>query len=171
MAGRPNTRIHHNRDGRLPDDDFDLCAGLEAPVAADGRTQGHDGGCADILQATSQDGVGIDIGEHGEAFLHEDLRGGKGFDGIGQEVVGVGVDLQFDPHWQTGCGGEPCQAHGLVCVHCAAGVREDEVFLGIDEIENVREGILFSTEIGAAERDCDDLASARIKGVAHGCVG
>ena len=170
VARRADASVHNDWDGGLLDNDLDLGPGLEASVAADGRTERHHGRGADILQAAGENRVGVDVGKNNEALLHEDFGGGEGFDGIGQEVVGVGVDLEFHPFRKPGRGGEAGEADGLVGIHCATGVRQKEVFFGIDEIEDVRERVFFSREVGAAEGDCNYLASARREGVAHDFV-
>lgn len=100
--GAPNPGIDNDRDRRLLDDDANLVAGLETAVGADGRSQGHDRGGSGFLKSFGQNGIGIDIGEHHETFLHQLLGGLEGFDGIGKEVARIGMDLEFDPLGKAG---------------------------------------------------------------------
>ena len=114
VAGGADAGIDDDGDGGLGEDDFDLPTGRESLVGADGGAEGHDGGGADILQAAGEDGIGVDVGEDGEALIDEDFGGFEGLDGVGEEVAGVGVDFEFDPvgharrnreageaHWRT----------------------------------------------------------------------
>ena len=153
------------------DDDFELATGFETAIRADGRAEGHDGGGADFLEALGEDRVGIDVGEDGEAFLDEDFSGGKRFDGVGEEVAGVGMDFEFDPFGQSGSGGEAGEADGFTSVHGAAGVGEDEIFFLVDEVEDVGVGIVFASEVRAAEGDGDDFGAAGFKTLGHGLIG
>ncbi len=171
MRGGSDTCVNDDGDGGLGDDDGDLISGGDAFVRADGCAEGHDGGAADILEAFGEDGVGVDVGEDGEAFLDEDFGGFEGFDGVGEEVGGIGVDFEFYPFREAGGVGESGEADGFLGVHGAAGVGEEEIFIGIDEVEDVGKGIVFSGEVGAAEGDGYDLGSGGFEGVFHGLVG
>ncbi len=171
MAWSADAGIHHDRNGGLVDDDFDLGAGFDAAVAADGSAEWHHGRRAGILQSAGEDRVSVDVGEDSEAILHEDFSGCEGLDGVREEIVRVGVDFEFDPHGKARRGGESGEANGFLRVHGSAGVRQEEVFFRIDELEDVRVGILHAAEVRAAEGDGDDLASARREGVAHGFIG
>ena len=99
LRGGAEAGVHDDGDAGLFEDDLDLGAGLDPAVGADGRAEGHDGGAARILQAQGEHGVGIDVGEDGEALLHEDLGSGEGF---GSAILAdgaasvVGVDIAED---------------------------------------------------------------------------
>ena len=67
------------------------------------------------------------------------------------------MDLELDPLGQAGGGGEAGEAHGFLGVHRAAGVGQEQVFLRIDEFEDVGEGIVFAGQVRAAQGDGDDL--------------
>jgi hypothetical protein len=101
------------------------------------------------LQAFGEDGIGVDVGKNDEAFLDQRFGGGKGFDGIRQEIARVGMDFELDPIGQSGGLGQVRQADGFGGVHGAAGVGEEEIFFGIHEIEDVGEGIALAGEIRA----------------------
>ena len=171
VAGRPDAGVDDDGDGGLLDDDAELVAGLEALVRPDGGAKGHDGGGADFLEALGEDGVGVDVGKDGEALADEAFGGGQGFDGVGKQVSGVGVDFELDPLGEARGGGEAREADGLVGVHGAAGVGQDQVSGRVDELEDVGEGIACAGEVGAAEGDGDDLGAACVEGVAHGLGG
>ena len=125
--GSAEAGIDDDGDAGLLDDDLDLRAGLDAAIAADGRAERHDGGGADILEALGQDGIGVDVGEDDEAFGGQDFGGLEGLDRVRQQVARIGVDFEFHPFRQPGGGGEPGKADGLVGVHRAAGIGEEEV--------------------------------------------
>ena len=94
LAWRAEAGVDDDRHGRLFDDDFDLRARFDAAVAADRRTERHHGRGAHILQTLRQNRVGIDVWQHGEAFLHEDLRRGERFNRVGQEISRVRMNLR-----------------------------------------------------------------------------
>ena len=167
VAGGAETGVDDDGDAGLFDDDGDLRAGFQSAVAPDGRAEGHDGGGAGVFEAFGEDGVGVDVGEDGETFGHEDFGGTKSLDRIGKEVVRVGMDLEFDPFGESGAGGEAGEADGFFGVHRAAGVGQQEIFFGIDEIEDVGERVAGAAEVGAVEGDGDDLRAACFEGVAH----
>ena len=80
------------------------------------------------------------------------------------------MNLEFYPHRQT-CGrGQSGETHSFRRVACAARIRENKEQFRIDEIENVRERVASSGEIGATECDRNDLRSTRGQRVAHGFV-
>ena len=170
MARGADAGVDDNGDGGLGEDDFDLAAGGDALMGADGGAEGHDGGCADVLEAAGEDGVGVDIWEDDETFVDEDFGGFEGFDGIWQEVAGVGMDFEFDPVGHAGGDGESGEADGFFGVHGAAGVGEEED-VGGDEVEYVGEGIALAGEIGATEGDGDDFGAGGDDGVAHEFTG
>ena len=77
------------------------------------------------------------------------------------------MNFEFHPFGQTRGGGQAREADGFLGVHGAAGVGQEEVTLGVDEFENVREGILLSAQVGAAQGDGDQFRAAGGQGVAH----
>ena len=170
MAGGADAGVDDDGDGGLGEDDFDLAAGGEALVGADGGAEGHDGGGADVLEAAGEDGVGVDVGEDDETFFDEDFGGFEGFDGVWQEIAGVGMDFEFDPVGHAGGDGESGEADGFFGVHGTAGVGEEEN-VGGDEVEDIGEGVALAGEIGATEGDCDDFGAGRDDGVAHEVTG
>jgi SAM-dependent methyltransferase len=123
-----------------------------------------------ILEAFGQDGVGIDVREDGETFGGEDFGGAQCFNRVGQQILRVGVDLQFDPLGQSGRGGEAGEADRFLRVHGAARVGEKEVLFRIDEIKNVGERIAGAAQVGPAQCDGDDLRAAGLERVAHELV-
>ena len=171
MRGGTEACVDDDGDSGLLDDYFQLAARFEAPVGTNGGAEGHDGGRADFLKAFGKDGVGIDVGEDGEAFLDEDFSGGKRFNGVGKEIAGIGMDFEFDPFGQSGGGGEAGEANGFPGVHGAAGVGEDKVFFRVDEVEDVGVGVVLAGEVGAAEGDGDDFGAAGFEALGHGLVG
>ena len=144
VAGRADASIHDDRHGGLFADDAELIAGGEAFVRTDGCAERHDGGGAGFLKALCKHGIGVDVGQHGETFLHEDFGGFQRLNRIGQQVGGIGMDFELHPLRQACGGGEAGEAHGLLRVHRAAGVGQDEISFRIDEIEDVGLGVILS---------------------------
>lgn len=137
-------RVDDHGNGGLCDDDGDLFTGGDSFVRTDGGAERHDRGATAFLEALGEDGIGVDVGEDREAFLDEDFSSFESFDGIGKEVGGIGMDLEFDPFREAGGMGEPGESDGFFGVHGSAGVCKQEVFLGIDKIEDIGEGVVFS---------------------------
>ena len=76
----------------------------------------HDRGAAHLLQPLAQHRVGVDVGQDGEALGAQHLGRLQRLDRVGQQVAGVGRDLELDPVGQPGGPGQAGQAHGLVGV-------------------------------------------------------
>ena len=167
MAGRAEAGINHDRHGGLLDDDANLIACLKAAIRANRRAEWHHRGGADVLQTFGQYRVGIDVRQHNKAFLHELIRGFERFDRVGQQVTRVRMDLQLHPVRQSGSARQSRESHGFLGVHCAAGVGQDQITLRINEIQNVREGIMFAAQVRAAERDGDHFRAAGVERVPH----
>ena len=160
--------VDDDGDGSLFDDDADLVAGLDAAIGTDRRAEGHDGRDADVLEAFGKDGIGVDVRQDGELFFDEEFGGFKGFDRVGQEIAGVGMNFEFDPFGKARGSGEARKAHGFFCVSCATGVGQEEILFGIDEFEDIGERVFFAGEISAAEGDGDHFGAGGVEGVAHG---
>ncbi len=170
VGGLSDAGVDDHGNTRLLDDDFELGTGVEAAVAADGRAEWHDGGDADILEALSENGVGVDVGEDDEIFFDEDFGGFEGFNRVGEEVIRVGVDFEFYPIGEAGGPGEAGEADGFFGVHGAGGVGEDEVAFGFEKFEDVGERVFLAGEVGAFEGDGDEAGLGGGEGVAHGFV-
>ncbi len=78
----------------------------------------------DLLEPLAQHRVGRAVGQHDEALGAEHLGRPQRLDRVGQQVAGVGGDLELDPVGQLGGAGQAGQADGLVGVDRAAGVRQ-----------------------------------------------
>lgn len=171
VAGGTESGIDDHRDSRLIDDDGDLITGGETAVATDRGTERHHGGSADFLKAFGEHRIGIDVGEHGESLFDEDFSGLEGFDRVGEQVGGVGVDFELHPFGESGGGGEAGQADGFLSIDRSTGVGEDQELLGIDKFENVGVGVVAAGEIRAAKGNGDDLAASGGQRIAHGIIG
>ena len=104
MAGSADPRIDDHRHYRLLDDNGELMARLEAPVAPDRRTERHDRRGTRFLKSFCQDRISIDVGKNREPFGHQHLGRLQGLNGIGKQVAGVRMNLELHPLRQT-CGG------------------------------------------------------------------
>lgn len=124
MRGQADAGVHHDGQVDLFDEDADHLAGAQAAVGADGRAQGHDGGGTGIRAGAGHIEVGVDVGQHGEAFLGQDLGGLGGLVAVGQQVAGIGDDFDLDPVAATGGAGQTGQAHGLFGGAGAGGVGQ-----------------------------------------------
>ena len=74
---------------------------------------------------------------------------------------------EFHPLRQSSRHRQTRQAHGFFGIHRATGVGQQQVFLRINELQNVGERILIAAEIGAAQGDGHHLGTTGLKGVAH----
>ena len=171
MTGNSNAGIHDDWHGGLLDNDADLVAGGDAAVRANRGTQRHHSRRADFLQALGEHRIGIDVGKDGETLLNQSLGSLQGFDGVGQEIGGIGVDLELHPLGKSGGLGEARESHRLLGVHGTTGVGEDEVFLRVDELEDVGVGIALATEVGTAQGHGHHLGATGLERIAHGFIG
>lgn len=89
-----------------------------------GGGQRHDGGRTGLLEPLAEHGVGLDVGQHDEAQLDELLGGAQRLDGVGQQVFGVGVNLQLDEVRAEGLAGQLGGQNGLLGVAHARGVGQ-----------------------------------------------
>ncbi len=99
------------------------------------------------------------------------LGGFQRLDRVGQEVVRVGVNLEFHPLRQSGGGGEAGETDRLLGGVGPARIGQEQVTLRVDEFQDIGEGVVFARQIGAPEGDRHDLTSAGVEGVAHELVG
>ena len=77
------------------------------------------------------------------------------------------MDLKLHPLRQPGSHRQARQAHRFLGIHRATGIGQQQIFLWINELENIGEGIFFTAEIGAAQGDGHHLGVTGLKGVAH----
>ena len=139
-----------------------ICARVSIPrLLPIGEPSGITVARSDILQSFRQNRIGVDVGQHGETFLHEHFRRRQRFDRIGQQIARIGMNLELDPVRQSGGDGEPREAHRIGGVARAARVRQKQKTFRVDKIEDVRERIASTGKIGAAQRDRHQLRAAR----------
>ncbi len=81
------------------------------------------------------------------------------------------MNLELHPLGQPRRRGQARQAHRFGGIHRAAGIGQEEIFLGIDEIEDIGVGIVLAGEIGAAQGHRDDLRAAGLEALGHRLVG
>ena len=81
------------------------------------------------------------------------------------------MDFEFHPFGQPGGGSEAGEAHGFGGIHGPAGVGQQQVFILIDEFQNVGKGIPLAAQVRAAQGDGDDFRAAGRQGLAHGFQG
>ena len=78
------------------------------------------------------------------------------------------MDFELHPFGQAGGGGEAREADGLLGVHRAAGVGQQQIFFRVNEFQDVGERIALAAQIGAAQGDGDQFRAAGGQRVAHG---
>ncbi len=127
MRRRAEAGVDDDGNGGLFDDDPDGVARADALVRADPRAERHDRRAPHLLQALGEDGVGADVRQHGEPVVGERLGGRERLDRVGQEVAGLGRDLELDPRGEPGGSGQARDPDGLVGVDRAGRVRQDQV--------------------------------------------
>ena len=134
---------------------------LQAEAAADGRAERHDGCGARVDEALGVDNVVGGVGQDGEAFLDQDARGFERGLNVGIERCLVADDFDLDPVGEADLAAEARGADGLVGGEAAGGVGQQEVALGIDEVEQRLAG---AVEVDAAHGDGDHLRAGGLDG-------
>ena len=161
--------VHHDRDGRLLDDDLDRVAGSHALVRTDPGSERHHGRAPHLLQPFGQDGVGVDVRENGETLLDKGFSRPKGLHRVGQQVARLRGDLQLYPGGQPCGSGKPGQPDRFLGVDCPARVGKQEISVGVDELEYVRPSRRF--QVDPAKRDGDHLRSRGLERATHDLEG
>ncbi len=77
------------------------------------------------------------------------------------------MNFEFNPLRQARRRRQAGQSNRLFGVLGAAGIGQHQVFLGVDEIQDVGERVFFTRQIGAAQGDGDNLSPAGGQRVAH----
>ena len=85
---------------------------------------------------TRQHRVGIDVRQYDEAAFGEGFHGFQRLDGVGQQVAGVGVDLQLDP-LEPGGFADESDPDRLVGIARAGSVEHDLDPGAVDDLQNV----------------------------------
>ena len=105
MTGGTDTGINHYGHGGLIDDNLQEVLHAQTFIRTDGGSQGHHRGSTGLFQVLAQRRVGLTIGEYNETEFYQLFGGFQGFNGVGQQIAGVGVNLEL----------EPVGAKGLAC--------------------------------------------------------
>ena len=135
---------------------------LDAHAGADGRAQRHDGGGAGVDQAARDDQIVIGVGQDDEAFLHELLGGSQEFRGVREKRLLVADHFQLDPVRKADFAAEARGANGFFGVVTAGGIRQQEILVAVDVIE---QGFLGAVgEVDAAHGDGDHVRRRRLRG-------
>ena len=95
LAGHADTGVYHHGHLGVFDDQGDVGGVADALARADRRAQGHHGGAASLFESLGQEWIGIDVGQHCEALLHQLLSGRQGAEWIGQQMTSVWNHLQL----------------------------------------------------------------------------
>ena len=164
MAGPANPGIDNHWDGRLIDDYAELVPSFQAAIGANRRTQGHHRRRAGVLQSLGKHGVRVDVGQHDEAFAHQDFRRGQRFDRVRQQIARIGVDFQLDPFGQSGGGGQVRQADGFGGVAGSAGIGQKQITFRINVLEDIGERI--RPPLKSARRNATVTMSAPLAAIA-----
>src|SRR5207244_7843319 len=101
---------------------------------------------------------GVDVREHGEAVSDEDIGRLQRLDRVGQQVPGVGGDLELDPLGQARGPGQTGQPYRLLGVVRPAGVGQQQDAVTRDGVEDV----LLGGGVDAAQGDGDHRGAARL---------
>ena len=139
-----------------------MCATFWMPMPLPmGAPSGMIGRCAGIDQALGENDVVGGIGKHGEPFLHQYARGFQRGLHVGIERGLVADDFELDPIGESDFAAEASGADGFVGGVASGSVGQQEVFLGIDVVE---QRFLAAVEIHAAYGDRDHLGAAGFEG-------
>src|SRR5208282_1666779 len=115
--------------------DADVSLVLNAHAAADGRAQRHDCGGTGVDQALGEDDVVGGVGQNGEAFVDQSARGFERGLHVGIKSGLVADDFELHPFGEADFAAQAGGADSLVGGVATGGVREQEIFLGIDVVE------------------------------------
>ncbi len=127
---------------------------MGAPSGMTARGSGVD-------EALGEDDVVGGVGQNGEAFFDEHAGGFDGGLHVGIEGLLVADDLDLDPVGEADFAAETRGADGFVGGVAAGGVGQEEVALGIDEVE---QRLFAAVEIDAADGDGDHLGAGGFDG-------
>jgi hypothetical protein len=164
------SRINDHRHGGLFNDNLDLQTRFDPAIAADRRAERHHSCRTDVLQPFCQHRIGVDVRKNRESFFHQKFRRRQRLNRIWKQIARVGVNLELDPFRQACARRQPRQPHSLICIACAAGVRQKKKTFRVDKIENVGERIVFSGEISSPQGDCHKFRAAGNQRVTHQLV-
>ena len=156
--------VDHHRDLALGQNNFQKCARGQPLVAADGRAQGHDRGGAGFRELAAQHRVGVNVGQDHEPTLGQRFGGGQGFDGIGHQVLGIGMDFQLEPVGLQSLARKLGGQNGLVAVAHARGIGQQLVALGFEVGKDV---ICRAVGANPAQRHGHKLRARGGEAVAH----
>src|SRR5271170_7567923 len=120
---------------------------LDAETAADGSCQRHNGCGAGINQAFRKYNVIRGIRENGKAFLYQGPGRFESSLDVGIECGLIADDLDFYPVRKTDFTAKMRGSDGLVCRVTTRRIGEQEVTLGVDEVE---QGFFGAVEVDAA---------------------
>ena len=134
---------------------------LNAHAAADGSAERHYRGGASVDEALGENDVVGSVGQDGETFADQDAGSfERGLD-IRVERSLVADDFELYPVRDADLAAEAGGADGFVGGIAAGGVGQQEIFLGIDVVE---QRLFTAVEVDAADGDRDHVGSAGLEG-------
>ena len=110
----------------------------------------------------------MDVRQHDEAALHEELRRLERLDRVGHQVFRVGVDLKLEPVGLERLAGELGREDRLARGAGARGVGEQAVARGVEVPEDV---VRLAARPDAAEGHRDQLGAGGLEAPAHDLSG
>src|SRR5277367_4689532 len=129
---------------------------LDAETAADGSCQRHNGCGARINQSFRKYNVIRGIRENGKAFLYQCPRRFQRCLHVWIQRGLIADDLDFYPVRKTDFTAKTRGSDGLVCRVTTRRIGEQEVTLGVDEVE---QGFFGAVQIDAAHSHGDHLSA------------
>ena len=113
------------------------------------------------MRRRGEDDVVGGVGQDGKSLLDQDARGLQRGLNVGVEGGLVADDFDLDPVGEADLAAEARGADGLVGGEAAGGVGQQEIALGIDEVEQRLAG---AVEVDAAHGDGDHLRAGGLDG-------
>ena len=101
------------------------------------------------------------IDHHLKTFAYQDFGGAQGLQHVGIKSFPVAQDFEFNQRPAACFARKPQGAQRLFGGEATGGVRQEDIFCRIDEIDQTR-GARFH-QIHAAQRDGDDLGAGRFQ--------
>ena len=158
VGSSTDSRIDNQRDARNHlAQNSEVGGVLDSQAAADRRAQRHHGRRSGIDQAFGEYDVIGGVGQDRESFFDQHASRFERRLHVGEERGLVPDHFQLDPVGKSDFARQAGRTDGFVRGIAASGVRQEEIFLGIDVVE---QGFLAAIEVHTPHRDRDHVGAA-----------
>lgn len=166
VARGAHASVHDHRDLGLLQDDPQVGGVADAHPRADGGPQGHHGRGSGLLQLAADHRVVVRVRQDRKSFRHQLFGRAEKLDVVGEKGLLVPDHLQLHPVPAPQLAGQAGGADGLVGGVAAGGVGQQQVPLGIDEVQ--QRALAPLAQIHPAQGHGDHLGARGLQGGGHG---